>query len=43
MRANEMRSVANAAKAANTNVGIAGPSGRPPKQIGFGDDWATVD
>lgn len=43
MRANEMRSVAQAAQIANTNVGLAGPSALAPKQIGFRDDWATVD
>lgn len=43
IRAHEMRSVAQAAQAANTNVGLAGPSTVPPKQIGFRDDWATVD
>lgn len=43
MRANEMRSVAQAAQVANTNVGLNGPGTQPPRQIGFGNDWATVD
>jgi len=42
-RAHEMRSVAQAAHAANTNVGLHGPGTQPPRQIGFGNDWATVD
>jgi hypothetical protein len=43
IRAEQMRSVAQAAQHANANVGLTGPNTQPPKQIGFGNEWATVD
>lgn len=43
MRAEQMRSVAQAAQHANANVGLTGSNTQPAKQIGFGNEWATVD